>query len=84
MPRAGALELAWPAVPGADGYRVLLLGADLGEVGRIDLGDATTWTVRRDSLPAGLAPGAAISVEVQALEHGVELSSTPARAIRLP
>ena len=83
-PGSGTLDLTWPAVSGADGYRAILLGADLGEISRIDLGNATTWTLRHDSLPAGLASGAAISVEVQALQKGVELSSTPARAIRLP
>jgi len=39
----------------------ILLGADLAEVGRIDLGNVTTWSIRRDSLPSGLAPGAGIS-----------------------
>ena len=82
--RPGALDLGWPAVAGADAYRVVLLGTDLGEVARFDLGDATRWSIRRDSLPAGLASGAAISVEVQALQRGVQLSTTPAREIRLP
>ena len=80
----GALDLAWPAVAGADAYRVVLLGADLGEVARFDLGDATRWSMRRDSLPAGLASGASISAEVQALQAGAVLSTTPARAIRVP
>ena len=80
----GGVALAWPRVPGADGYRVTLLGADLGEVARFDVGDVTTWSLRGDSLPARVAPGSAISVEVQALQKGARLSTTPARAIRLP
>ena len=82
--RPGRLDLTWPAAAGADAYRAVLLGPDLGELARVDLGSATAWTVRRDSLPAGLESGRALSLEVQALQRGVVISRTPAREIRLP
>lgn len=82
--RGGSLELRWTAVPEADGYRVVLLGADLTEVAHFDLGNGTTKTLDRDSLPPALASGQPVSVEIVALKSGQPIATTPARAIRQP
>lgn len=77
------LELTWPAAQGAEAYRVVFLGEDLAELGRMDAGAATRMTLRNDSLPAGLDAGHVRSFEVQALAQGAVLATTPARALQL-
>jgi hypothetical protein len=79
-----ALVLSWKAVEGADGYRVVFLGPGLTEVARRDVPGATSLALRAGSLPAGVAPGSRVSIEVVALRMGSELATTPARAILLP
>jgi len=85
-PRAtsGAIALSWSAAPGADAYRVIVLGPDLEEVARIDAGASTRAELRRDMLPADLPPGAALSVEVAALRLGDVIATTSTRPIPLP
>jgi hypothetical protein len=85
-PRAvpGGIGLQWTALPGATGYRVVFLDASLREVARIEAGAATTLTLRADSLPPGLARGASMGWEVEALAGTDRLALTPTRALRVP
>jgi len=80
----GTATLEWTAAPHADGYRVVFLGPGLDEVARVDAGTATRLVLRPGALPAGLASGARLSVEVVALRGGETVATTAARSIRIP
>jgi len=80
----GGVELSWAADPQADGYAIVFLGPDLVEMARVAVGPDTSLTLRAGTLPAGLAAGAMVSVEVESLRDGVLVATTPARTIRLP
>ena len=79
-----SLVLAWTAVPGADAYRVTFLGADLGEIGHLDVARGTRLVLRARDLPDGVVPGAHASLEVVALKDGAAIATTPARPVLLP
>lgn len=81
---AGGVELAWTAVPGADRYRVVFLDAALDPVARADAGAATRLVLRADALPAGLAHGAAVGWQVEALAGNDLRATSPARALLVP
>jgi hypothetical protein len=79
-----SLDLTWTAVPGADGYRVTFLGADLGEIGHLDVAHGTRLVLHARDLPGGVAPGLHASLEVVALKDGAAIATTPARPVLLP
>jgi hypothetical protein len=71
----GAFELRWTAVPGADSYRVTILGADLSELARLPLPNQVGARFDPKSLAAGQT---AAYWRVEALrEGGVIASSAP-------
>jgi hypothetical protein len=80
----GSVVLRWPAVTGADGYRVLIYDQDLEEVACLETHLETTVTVSTGRL-AELAPaGAALFWRVAALQHGDPTSLTAPATLRLP
>lgn len=81
---AGGVELAWTAVPGADCYRVVFLDAALDPLARADAGAATRFVLRADALPAGLAHGATVGWQVEALAGDDLRATSPARALLVP
>jgi len=85
-PRAveGGIELRWTPVAGAEAYRVVFYGADLGESARVDGLSAPRLVLRRDALPSGLQHGGQALVEVTALRGGDPVATSPTRAITLP
>jgi hypothetical protein len=84
LERRDAVELRWARVAAADAYRVVFLGADLGETAHVDVADVTRIELRRSELPAGIAAGTRVSFEVVALRRGVTIATTPARSVLLP
>jgi len=66
----GGFEATWEPVSGADGYRVVLLDAELAEVKVLGRVTETRLAVPADSLPAGLARGEGLGVRVEALAGG--------------
>lgn len=81
---AGVVEIAWTPVAGADGYRVLFLDASLREVARIDGLAAAPAELRADTLPPGLAHGAEVVWQVEALSGSDRLALSGARTLRVP
>lgn len=81
---ANALELSWDAVPGAERYELVFHSAELVEVARVDAGTATRRAFEARALPAGLASGARVEVEVIAFAKGDELSRSSLREVELP
>lgn len=79
-----ALVLSWNAVEGADSYRVVFLGAGLAEIAHQDVPTGTSLTLRAGALPAGVASGSRISIEIVALTMGGDIATSPARTILLP
>jgi hypothetical protein len=81
---AGTLALSWNAVAGADGYRLVFYSPEMGELARIDALAEPRVTLRAAALPAGLASGARVEVEVVALTHGDPLSRSQVVPVTLP
>lgn len=81
---AGAVQIAWTPVAGADGYRVVFLGPSLRELARLDSVSASPATLRADALPAGLAHGAEVAWQVEALAGTDVIATTPAQTLRVP
>jgi hypothetical protein len=81
---AGTVVLAWSAVPGADGYRLVFYSPEMGELARLDSLREPRATLRSGALPAGLAGGARVELEVVALTHGDPLSRSRLVPITLP
>ncbi len=80
----GSVALRWPAVAGADGYRVLIYNQDLEEIAQLEAGRESTLTVSAGQL-AGLTPArAALFWRVAALQHGDPTSVTAPATLRLP
>lgn len=77
------LLLTWPAIAGADEYRVILLGADLTERGRIEglRKPEVALTVR--ALSGSLPADGELQVEIIALRAGDPLATSSARTIHL-
>lgn len=67
QPTAGGIELSWTPVAGATMYRLVFFGPDLSEQARVDSLVTTRFTLRSDRLPAGLARGRTVRVEVAAV-----------------
>ncbi len=80
----GALTLRWRDVPGADRYVVRFVGADLVEVARTAELDHAAYELRRDALPAGLAPGAPVLWQVVAFRAGDRVAASEPATLRLP
>jgi hypothetical protein len=83
-PQADAVTLRWTPVAGAEGYRLVFRGADLRELARLDVASGVEATLRADALPARLAAGSQVLVEICALRRGDVIATSPARPIRLP
>ena len=79
-----AMVLSWNAVEGADSYRVVFLGAGLAEVAHQDVSTGTSLALRAGALPAGVASGSRVSIEIVALRMGGDIATSPARTILLP
>jgi hypothetical protein len=75
--------LAWTAVEGADAYDVVFLSVDLRELSRVTDVREPRLALSRGSLPAGVAPGVPLLVEVDARQGGEVLSISPPSAIEL-
>lgn len=63
----GGFEAWWEPVPGADRYRVVLLDAELDELGTPMIVGGPRVHVPADSLPAAAAAGRALAIRVEAL-----------------
>lgn len=66
-PVAAGVELSWTPVPGATMYRLVFFGPELTELARVDSLVGTSFALRADQLPAGLASGQTVLVEVAAV-----------------
>jgi hypothetical protein len=77
-PRAidGGLVLAWTRTPGAEAYRVLLLGPDLVEFARLGPFADTVGVLEWRRLPRGLPRGSTVAFQVEALQAGVPILSS--------
>ncbi len=80
----GGVELAWTAVAGADRYRVVFLDPTLAALARVDAGPVTRLVLRADALPAGLAHGATVGWQVEALAGDDVRATTATRALLVP
>lgn len=81
---AGALSLRWDALPGAERYELVFHSAELNEVARVDVGAATSREWAASALPAGLASGVRVEVEVVAFAKGDEIARSSLREVELP
>lgn len=81
---AGGVELRWTADPGADAYRVLLIGPDLDVIASWGPFADTSLVVGRDRLPEGLEPGATLGWQVESQRGGFTLRSSSTGTLRLP
>ena len=82
----GGLQLQWERVSGADGYRLVFMrmtGAALCTL-RVDAQKQPAFQIRRDSLPAGLAHGWQLNVEVRAMRHGELMAAAGVRPLKMP
>jgi len=77
----GSLELTWDAHPEADAYRVVLFGADLDELVRLQESAATSATFRPDDLPE-LSGQATVLWRVHALKGGDTVAATELQILR--
>jgi hypothetical protein len=86
VPRAEAdgVHLAWSAVTGAQAYRLVFYGPKLDALATLETAGETTFVLRRGALPAGLAPGGEVFLEVTALRHGLAFATSRGRIVRLP
>ena len=82
--RGPIATIAWRALPGADNYRVVFLGASLEPVATLDVGPALEARVPRDSLPAGLSHGQPVMIEVNALHGPDPVAVSRAVPMKLP
>jgi hypothetical protein len=82
--RGGTIRIAWPAVPQADAYRLLVSGPSLEPVATLDAGARLETELRVDSLPAGLAPHRAFVVQAEALRGTDVLATSRAVPLRIP
>lgn len=83
-PVPGGIRLSWPAVPEADAYRVILLGAGLSEIARIEDLREPSVVLNAASIAGGLRSGSEVQVEVTALRAGDPIATSRVRAIRIP
>ncbi len=85
-PRAAGdvVEFRWSPTAGADAYRLALVGPALEIVFTRDTGAETTLVVPRAALPAALAPGAEVQIEVTALAHGAAIAVARSGVLSLP
>lgn len=79
----GGWRLSWPPVEGADAYDVVFLSADLRVVARVADVRATELALPGDALPAGVAPGVPLLVEIDARSGGAILQVSAPAAIEL-
>jgi hypothetical protein len=80
----GSLRLSWPAVPPAEGYRVMLYGRDLAEIARLEAGRDTVLVLSAERV-ARLGPsGGAVFWRVAALEGGEPVSLSAPATLQLP
>lgn len=79
----GGWLLRWPAVEGADAYDVVFLAVDLREVARVANVRETLLALKRGELPAGVAPGMPLLVEIDARSGGTILEVSAPAAIEL-
>jgi hypothetical protein len=80
----GGVRLEWAPLPGAEGYAIVFLSADLSERARVrDLHD-THFDLRAGANPPGLPSGAQVLWRVIALRGGDEIERSPATSVRVP
>jgi hypothetical protein len=78
----GSAVLRWPAVPAADGYRVLVFDQDLQEIARLDAAGDTSLVLSPARLAALAPSGAALFWRVAALRQGDQISLSPPATLR--
>lgn len=78
------VELRWTPATGADRYRILLHGADLREVARIEVEAGTRVVLRPASLPREIASGSELLAEVEAMRRGEPIGRTAAQRMFAP
>jgi hypothetical protein len=81
---AGGIELRWSAEPGADAYQVAFYAGDLREIARLAPAPDTSCVVRRDELPATLAPGTPLLWRVTALRGGDPIATSEVAGLNAP
>ncbi len=79
-----SVRLSWPAVPSADGYRVMLYGTDLEEIARLEAGRDTVLALTAAQV-ARLGPsGGAVFWRVATLAGGEPVSLSAPATLQLP
>lgn len=81
---AGGVELRWTPDPGADAYRVLLIGPDLEEIASLGPVADTMLVLGREALPEGLDAGTTLGWQVESQRGGFTLRSSSTGTLRLP
>ena len=79
-----ALELTWAPVPGAEHYRIRFFGPALREIARRDDVVEPRLRFERGALPAGIASGEEVVIDVAAMRGNDALAVSKARAVRMP
>lgn len=80
------LELRWAKVPGADHYRMVfkrMTGAALCTLS-VEAAKVPSYVIVRDSLPAGLAHGWQLDMEMHAMRNGKPMAATGTRPLKIP
>lgn len=70
----GRTAVSWKRLPGADGYQVVLFGADLVELGRVEVADDSLMVLTAGRLPAAANREPALSCRVVAQRGGDEIA----------
>ncbi len=70
----GRTAVLWKRLPWADGYQVVLFGADLVELGRVEVADDSLMVLTAGSLPAAASREPALSCRVVARRGGDEIA----------
>jgi hypothetical protein len=78
------IELRWTSVPDADAYRVILLGDDLSQIAALGPLADTVLVVEAARLPAGVASGATVGWQVEALRGGFAIGTSETAVAKLP
>lgn len=80
----GALELRWPAMEGAEGYRLVFSGPELMEILRIEAGADTQYVLPAETVSELGSTGSTVFWRVQALRGGDTITQSPPGTLTLP
>jgi hypothetical protein len=80
----GSILFSWNPITDADRYELVLYGADLSEIGRLDAGPANFLMLRPDARPEAARHGVGLFWRVLCLRGGDELVRSALGGVRIP